>query len=119
MKKGFLIIGLSLLMGLGFTSCNKPTIIGTWVEPADENSVFGEYGLKLNKDGSVEPINMGYRQYNTWEKVDDLLILKGKYTGTNPREFADSLWIDELTKDHLVLKDFGNNTVTYQRKVEK
>ena len=99
MKKGFLIITLSLLMGLGFTACNNAPLTGTWVEPADESSVFGEYGLKLNKDGSVEPINMGYREYNSWEKVDDLLILKGKYT-----------------KDRLVLKDFGNNTVTYQRK---
>jgi hypothetical protein len=47
-----------------------------------------------------------------------MLILKGRYTGTNPRDFVDSLWIDELTKDRLVLKDFGNYSVTYQRKVE-
>ena len=52
------------------------------------------------------------------EKSGDLLILKGRYTGTNPRDFADSLWIEELTKDRLVLKDFGNYTVTYQRKAE-
>ena len=46
------------------------------------------------------------------------VLLKGRYTGTNPRDFVDSLWIDELTKDRLVLKDFGNYSVTYQRKVE-
>lgn len=117
MKKGLLIIAMGLLMG--FTACNNASLVGTWIEPADENSVFGEYGLKLNNDGSVESINMGYREYNSWEKSGDLLILKGRYTGTNPRDFADSLWIEELTKERLVLKDFGNYTVTYQRKVEK
>lgn len=119
MKKGLIITTLSLMMTLGFNACgNKATLVGTWIEPADESSVYGEYGLKLNQDGTVESINMGYREYNTWEKVDDMLILKGRYTGTNPRDFADSLWIEELTEDKLVLKDFGNYTVTYQRKTE-
>ena len=44
--------------------------------------------------------------------------VQGNYTGTNPRSFADTLWIDEVTEEHLVLKDFGNYSVTYQRKVE-
>ena len=52
------------------------------------------------------------------EKVGDQLILKGNYTGTNPREFADTMWIDEVTEEHLVLKDLGNYSVTYQRKTE-
>ena len=118
MKRRVLIMALSLVMGFGFTACNNAPLTGTWVEPADENSVFGECGFTLEKDGTVTPINMGFRAYNAWEKNGDQLILKGNYTGTNPREFADTMWIDEVTKEHLVLKDFGNYSVTYQRKAE-
>ena len=107
MKKGFLIAALGLLLGL--SACNnKASILGTWVDPADENSVFGETGFTLVKDGTVIPINMGYREYHSWQQVGDQLILQGDYTGTNPRTFADTLWIDEVTEEHLVLKDFGN-----------
>lgn len=118
MKKSYFVLVMSLLLGLSFTACNNAPLTGTWIDPADENSVFGETGFTLQKDGTVIPINMGYREYNAWEKVGDQLILKGNYTGTNPREFADTLWIDEITKEHLVLKDLGNYSVTYQRKAE-
>lgn len=117
MKKGLLIAALGLLIGL--SACNnKASIIGTWVDPAEENSVFGETGFTLVKDGTVIPINMGYREYHSWQQIGDQLILQGNYTGTNPRTFADTLWIDEVTEEHLVLKDLGNYSVTYQRKVE-
>jgi hypothetical protein len=117
MKKGLLITALGLLIGL--SACNnKASILGTWVDPAEENSVFGETGFTLVKDGTVLPINMGYREYHSWQQNGDQLILQGNYTGTNPRPFADTLWIDEVTEEHLVLKDFGNYSVTYQRKAE-
>ncbi|MCR5013213.1 MAG: lipocalin family protein [Bacteroidales bacterium] len=118
MKKGIIITAISLMLGLGFTACNNASLIGTWVEPAEENSTFGETGFTLEKDGTVVPINMGYREYSNWEKLGDKLILKGQYTGTNPRAFADTMWVDEVTKEHLVLKDMGNYSVTYQRKAE-
>ena len=113
-------MALGLTMGLGLNSCgNKASLTGTWIEPAAENSVFGETGFTLEKDGTVKPINMGYREYHSWEKNGDQLILKGDYTGTNPRPFADTMWIDEVTEEKLVLKDLGNYSVTYQRKIEK
>ena len=119
MRKAFIITALSLMMGLGFTSCgNKPSLVGTWIEPAIENSVFGDTGFTLEKDGTVTPINTGYVEYTNWEKNGDQLILRGTYNGTNPHPFADTMWIDELTEEKLVLKDFGNYSVTYQRKVE-
>lgn len=119
MKKASIILGLSLLLGLGFTSCHRPSLVGTWIEPAAEKSVFGECGFTLNADGTVTPINTGYRQYSAWKKVGDQLILTGQYTGSIPKALADTMWIDEVTEEHLVLKDFGNYTVTYQRKTEK
>ena len=119
MKKGLIISAFCLLLGLGLTSCgNKAQLTGTWVEPAAENSAHGEVGFTLEKDGTVVPINMGYMQYETWEKVGDQLIIRGNYIGTNPHPFADTMWIDELTEEHLVLKDFWNFSVTYQRKTE-
>ena len=114
-----MITALSLMLALGLSSCgNKAQLTGTWVEPAAENSAFGETGFTLEKDGTVVPINTGYVQYETWEKVGDQLIFRGNYTGTNPHPFADTMWIDELTEEQLVLKDFGNYSVTYQRKTE-
>ena len=107
-----------LMLAFSFTACNNASLTGTWIDPADDDSVFGETGFTLQKDGTVIPINMGYREYHSWEQVGDQLILKGSYTGTNPREFADTMWIDEVTKEHLVLKDLGNYSVTYQRKGE-
>lgn len=119
MKKGLIITALSLVLGLGFIGCNNnASLVGTWIDPAEENSVFGETGFTLEKDGTVVSINTGYVEYTTWEKVGDQLILNGNYNGTNPHAFSDTMWIDELTEEHMVLKDFGNYSVTYQRKRE-
>ena len=116
MKKTFFAIIACTVMALGFTACGNAPLTGTWVEPADENSLIGEIGFTLEKNGTVVPLNMGYREYNSWKQVGDQLILFGDYKGTNPHAFADTLWIEEVTQEHLVLKDFGNYTVTYQRK---
>ena len=118
MKRGLFIIAMSLLMVFGFTACNNTPLTGTWIEPAVDNGIAGERGFTLEKDGTVTTHNMVNCEYNSWEKVGDQLILKGKVTGANPHEFADTLWIDELTKEKLVLKDLGNFSVTYQRKME-
>lgn len=119
MKKGLLITALSLMIGLGFTACNgKATLTGTWIDPGDENSVYGDTGFSLEKDGTATSINTGYVEYTSWEHIGDQLILHGNYNGTNPHTFADTMWIDELTEEHLVLKDMGNYSVTYQRKTE-
>ena len=118
MKRASFIAGLCLLLGLGLSSCHRPSLAGTWIEPAEENSIFGECGFTLNADGTVTPINTGYRQYSAWKQVGDQLILTGQYTGSVPKALADTMWIDELTDEKLVLKDFGNYSVTYQRKTE-
>jgi hypothetical protein len=115
MVKHLRIIALCGFMGLFFASCGSKPIEGTWVEPAKEDGIVGEIGFTLLKDGSVVPINMGYSEFQTWEKVGKQLIFKGQYTGTNPHEFSDTLNIMELTDDKLVLEQAGY-TVTYQRK---
>ena len=77
MNKNLIIIALCGLMGLAFASCSHPSIVGTWVEPAAEGSLLGEVGFTLLENGEVKSINTGFREYQTWEKVGDKLILNG------------------------------------------
>ena len=115
MAKHLRIIALCGFTALFLVSCGSKSLEGTWVEPAKEDGIVGEIGFTLLKDGSVVPINMGYSEFNAWEKVGNKIIFKGQYTGTNPHEFADTLNIVKLTDEELVLEQAGY-TVTYQRK---
>ena len=38
MNKHLIIIALCGMLGLAFASCSRPSIVGTWVEPAAEGS---------------------------------------------------------------------------------
>ena len=115
MNKNLIIIALCGLMGLAFSSCSRPSIVGTWVEPAAEGSLLGEVGFTLLENGEVVSINTGFREYKTWEKVGDKLILNGVTSGSNPTSFADTNNIISLDETQLVIGQDGY-TVTYQRK---
>lgn len=118
MKKVLLIMALGLVMML--TACNnKPSLVGTWIYPVQENSAASEFGFTLKKDGTASSFNLSNTEYTSWKKDGDMLILNGKNTGSRPGDFTESMWIDELTEDHLVVKDMQNNSFTYQRKLEK
>lgn len=109
MKKifGFAIV----LLALGMMSCS-PSPIGTWVEKTG-GSV--EQGFTLNKDGSASSLNLGYVEFDKWEKKGNLLILKGDYTGLLKREFSDTMKIESISKTELTLSQAGY-TVSYTRK---
>jgi hypothetical protein len=113
MNKHLILIVLAFTMGLFLTSCNQPKLEGTWVEPA--NSALGEVGFTLMENGKVENINTGFRNYQTWEKVGDKLILNGVTTGSNPTSFADTNTIISLSDSLLVIGQDGYS-VSYQRK---
>ncbi len=115
MNKNLIIIALCGLMGLAFASCSRPSIVGTWVEPAAEGSLLGEVGFTLLENGEVKSINTGFREYQTWEKVGDKLILNGTTNGTNPTSFADTNNIISLSDSLLVIGQDGYS-VTYHRK---
>ena len=101
------------MMGLAFASCYRPSIVGTWVEPAE--SSLGEVGFNLLENGEVVNINTGFREYKTWERKGNLLILTGVTTGYSNEKFIDTNNIISLDKEHLVIGQDGY-TVTYVRK---
>lgn len=102
-------------MGLAFASCSRPSIVGTWVEPAAEGSLLGEVGFTLLDNGEVVNINTGFREYKTWEKKGDLLILTGITTGYSSEKFVDTNNIISLSETELVIGQDGYS-VTYERK---
>ena len=115
MNKRLIIIALCGLMGLFFASCSRPSIVGTWVEPAAEGSLLGDVGFTLLEDGTVVSINTGFREYKTWERKGDLLILNGVTNGTVQSSFADTNNIISLDEKNLVIGQDGY-TVTYERR---
>lgn len=113
MKKVLFISALALSFSL--ISCTSP-LVGTWIQP--ETSFTQEQGFVLHKDGTAEDINVDYVQYESWEKQGDFLILNGKNVGSVKKDFSDTLKIEKVDDDELVLSQSGE-TVTFKRKVEK
>ncbi len=109
MKKilSFAVIFFALTM----VSCS-PSPVGTWVEATGGSE---EIGFTLNKDGSASSVNMGFVDFNKWEKSGDMLILKGDYVGSNKREFSDTMKIEKITKTELTLSQ-GGYDVSYVKK---
>ena len=115
MNKRLIIIALACMMGLFFASCSRPSIVGTWVEPAAEGSLLGDVGFTLLDNGEVVSINTGFREYKTWERNGDLLILNGVTNGSVPSSFADTNTIISLDEKNLVIGQDGYS-VTYERR---
>ena len=113
MKKVLFISALALSFSL--LSCTSP-LVGTWVQP--QTSYTQEQGFVLYKDGTAEDINVDYVQYESWEKNGDYLIIKGKNIGSVKREFSDTLKIESVDDNELILSQSGE-TIKYNRKVEK
>ena len=112
MKKVLLFSALALLSFA--ISCTKsPSVVGTWVQPATGFSP--EIGFVLLKDGSADGINMGYVSYQSWKQIDNVLIISGERTGAVQGAFSDTLVIEKVTDEELVLSQ-SEYTVTYKKK---
>ncbi len=118
MKRHFVIIAVAFFAFLMFQSCgNKATISGTWIQPKGDYELAEEQGFTLLDDGSVLPINMGYREWYAWKQDGDQIIFLGHYTGpTNPGDFSDTLKVVSVTDEELLLKDLGGYEVKYERR---
>jgi len=106
-----------IMLALAFTACSETSIEGSWVEPVPGMEQMMQ-GFTLEKNGKASSINMATLQYETWERSKNLLILTGKSIGNSQIiTFSDTLTIEELTTEKLVLKK-GNATFYYQKTVD-
>ena len=115
MYKHLIFIALALGLSFFMVSCSDPSLEGTWVEPAAEDSYLGEVGFTLLKNGEVKSINTGFREYTHWEQRGKKLIISGNINGSVPSHFADTLDIISVDKNQLVVGSDGYS-VTYQKK---
>ena len=112
MKKVLLFSAFALLLFV--ISCSKkPSVVGSWVQP--RTSYSPEMGFVLFEDGSAEGINMVFVQYKAWKQIDNKLVISGENTGSRPGSFSDTLVIEKVTEDELVLSQ-ADYLMTYKRK---
>lgn len=96
------------------TSCNGTSIEGSWTEPVPGMTDM-QQGFTLEEGGKASSINMSTLQYEKWERHGEMLILQGTSIGNGLTiDFTDTLTIEKLTKDSLVLKD-GERRAAYGR----
>lgn len=101
MKKS--ILAMAFLSVLGACGPND-NLAGDWVQPVPgmEEQI---QGIRIEKDGKAQSINMHTLVYEKWERQGDSLILSGKSIGNGQTlEFADKMTIKELTLERLVLE---------------
>jgi hypothetical protein len=97
-------------------SCSKPesVILGSWIEPVPGQSGQVQ-GIRIEAEGKASSINMQTLVYETWEQQGDQIILTGKSIGNRQTiSFSDTLTIEKLSEDTLVLKR-ENFKIVYSR----
>lgn len=101
------------------TACNNhPDVKGSWVEPVPGMADMLQ-GFTLEPGGKASSINTATLQYDTWEQKEELLILSGKSIGNRQTlPFSDTLTIEKLTPDSLILRK-GDLTLRYSRSKEE
>ena len=104
----------TLFITIVLTACSSVQIEGSWVEPVPGMPEMVQ-GDTLENGGKATSINMATMQYEFWEKKGDKLVLSGKSIGNHQTiSFSDTLQIEELTTENLVLKK-GDLVINYQR----
>ena len=86
------------------TACGGPSIEGSWIEPVPGMPDMMQ-GFTLKENGEASSVNMATLKYTEWRQEGDRLFLTGKSIGNRQTiEFTDTLIINSLTKDSLVLQ---------------
>lgn len=74
-----------------------------------------EQGITLEKDGKASSVNMATLQYKSWKQDGKKLLLQGTSIGNGVSiEFTDTMNIEKVTQDSLILKR-GNFMLKYKR----
>lgn len=96
---------LACASAICLVSCgNGGNIVGTWTQPVPGLPGMNQ-GFTLEADGKASPVNTATLFYETWKQEGACLILSGKSVGNRQTiPFSDTLGIERLTQDSLVLK---------------
>ncbi len=118
MKKGKMFFaGAAAVMTFVLASCGGAAVEGTWVEPIP--GMDGEQGFSLEKGGRAESVNMATLKYETWSRKGDRLILTGQSIGNGQTlQFSDTLRIEKLDEQTLMVERSGGGKFTYRRAAE-
>lgn len=116
MKK--LIWGAAVL-AIALAACGgqkkADSIVGSWVMPI-EGQAGQVQGIKMEENGGASSINMATLVYKSWKQQGDNLYLTVKSIGNGMEiEGIDSLKIEKLTADSLVLTSNYGYTLRYER----
>lgn len=115
MKKRTTISVLAAIAAATLSACSgKNGIEGTWVQPIPGTETEVQ-GLRLEPEGKASSVNMATLLYESWSRDGETLVLNGKSLGNGITiEFSDTMRIDKLTADSLVLSGSGR-TLRYSR----
>lgn len=115
MKHLFVTGICSLALCLGMGACKEEAKLeGTWLEPVPGMEQMTQ-GFTLEEGGKASSVNMATLQYDKWERNGDNILLQGTSIGNGISfQFTDTLNIEQLTTDSLILKRKGF-TVRYYR----
>lgn len=116
MKK--LILGAAVV-AMALAACggkkNTESIVGSWVMPI-EGQPGQVQGIKMDAGGEASSINMATLVYKSWEQKGDDLFLDVKSIGNGMEiEGVDTLKIEKLTADSLILNSNNGYTLRYVR----
>lgn len=106
-----------LIIVLAACGGNKKTnsVVGSWVMPI--NGQPGKMqGVNLEEGGAASSINMATLVYKSWKQEGDNLYLTVKSIGNGVEtEGIDTLKIEKLTADSLILDSNYGYTLRYTR----
>lgn len=115
MKNLFWIGICTFTVVCGLSSCqSEAELTGTWLEPVPgiENM---QQGFCLEKNGKASSVNMATLQYQSWKQDGEKLLLQGVSIGNGTSfEFTDTMNIEKITEDSLILKR-GNFSLKYKK----
>lgn len=117
MKKLILAVAVLATIFVACSSNKKGTesVVGSWVMPI-EGQPGKVQGIKLEEGGDASSINMATLVYKNWEQQGDNLYLTVKSIGNGIEiEGTDTLKIEKLTADSLVLNSNNGYTLRYAR----
>ena len=105
----------AILSSCSGTKSNEPSIIGSWVMPVAGQPGKVE-GVKIEENGVASSINMQTLIYEKWQKEGDHLYMTVKSVGNGMTIGGmDTLTIDKLTADSLIVTSKYGYTLQYVR----